>query len=153
MDSFTIFNISHLFKLFLPANENAGNGADVLDTSVAAFFWFCLHYLRFFDNSQKIFHTWYWYWYFLGKALGLRCDRIRSHFYLSVSETEIISKKIFKKELSISTPIYSLSKSSWEYFRKTFEWQLNKEKTKGVVLPPPPSQGRRGIFARECSIS
>jgi len=37
-----------------------------------------------------------------------------------------------------------MSKSSWEYFRKTFEWRMNKEKIKGGVLPP--SRGRRGNF-------
>jgi hypothetical protein len=43
-----------------------------------------------------------------------RCGRSQSHFYLSVSETE-----------TEITNIFFLSKSSWEYFRKTFEWQMN----------------------------
>ncbi len=73
---------------------------NVLDTSVSAFFYsvfttfaFLTIHRRYFtlDIDIDIF--------ILGKALGLRCDRSRSHchFYLLVSETEIISKKILKR--------------------------------------------------------
>ena len=59
--------------------------------------------------------------FILGKALGLRCDRSRSHFYLSVSETEteIISKKILKRTININTNIFFV-KIFLRIFQKDF---------------------------------
>jgi hypothetical protein len=54
--------------------------------------------------------------------------RRRRHLLLLQSQDVIEVEDIFIfrfQKLKLRLPIYSLSKSSWEYFRKTFEWQMN----------------------------
>ena len=46
-----------------------------------------------------------------------RCDRSRSHFFI-----------FWFQKLKLNLQIIILSKFSWEYFRKTFEWQVNSWK-------------------------